>query len=179
MNRADTLRLESCHSSPRARSSRREQVASSRQLVLITSRSKQAKQSAVGPRAVLPVLPRDCCSVAVQGRRDETGSLKAQPATDGAFKSHLKMASNSPRRTTFLSSSPPNSSPISRLQSIANHMAPASITSFPAEVVPQAPEDPLFGLMRAFKADESPDKVDLVRHDTDTCCSFASPQQLC
>jgi hypothetical protein len=42
-------------------------------------------------------------------------------------------------------------------------MAPPSITSFPAEVVPQAPEDPLFGLMRAFKADTSPDKVDLVR----------------
>ncbi|KAK3902077.1 pyridoxal phosphate-dependent transferase [Staphylotrichum tortipilum] len=40
-------------------------------------------------------------------------------------------------------------------------MAPTSITSFPAEVVPQAPEDPLFGLMRAYKADESPNKVDL------------------
>ena len=41
-------------------------------------------------------------------------------------------------------------------------MAPLSTTSFPAEAVPQAPEDPLFGLMRAFKADESPNKVDLV-----------------
>jgi aspartate aminotransferase len=40
-------------------------------------------------------------------------------------------------------------------------MASTSITSFPAEVVPQAPEDPLFGLMRAYKADSSPDKVDL------------------
>lgn len=40
-------------------------------------------------------------------------------------------------------------------------MSPSSITSFPAEAVPQAPEDPLFGLMRAYKADESPDKVDL------------------
>lgn len=38
----------------------------------------------------------------------------------------------------------------------------ASTTSFPADVVPQAPEDPLFGLMRAYRADESPDKVDLV-----------------
>lgn len=38
----------------------------------------------------------------------------------------------------------------------------ASITNFPADVVPQAPEDPLFGLMAAYKADESPDKVDLV-----------------
>ncbi|EAQ88422.1 aspartate aminotransferase, cytoplasmic [Chaetomium globosum CBS 148.51] len=40
-------------------------------------------------------------------------------------------------------------------------MSPSSITSFPAEAVPQAPEDPLFGLMRAYKADTSPDKVDL------------------
>ena len=38
----------------------------------------------------------------------------------------------------------------------------ASATNFPASVVPQAPEDPLFGLMRAFRADESEDKVDLV-----------------
>lgn len=38
----------------------------------------------------------------------------------------------------------------------------ASATNFPADVVPQAPEDPLFGLMRAFRADESKDKVDLV-----------------
>ncbi|KAL2262078.1 hypothetical protein VTK26DRAFT_2540 [Humicola hyalothermophila] len=53
------------------------------------------------------------------------------------------------------------SSPISRLQNIANHMASPSITSFPAEVVPQAPEDPLFGLMRAYRADDSPNKVDL------------------
>lgn len=41
-------------------------------------------------------------------------------------------------------------------------MSPIAATNFPAEAVPQAPEDPLFGLMRAFKADESPDKVDLV-----------------
>jgi len=40
-------------------------------------------------------------------------------------------------------------------------MASAAVTSFPAEAVPQAPEDPLFGLMRAYRADESPDKVDL------------------
>jgi len=40
-------------------------------------------------------------------------------------------------------------------------MAPVLTTSFPAEAVPQAPEDPLFGLMRAYRADESPDKVDL------------------
>jgi aspartate aminotransferase, cytoplasmic len=37
-----------------------------------------------------------------------------------------------------------------------------STTNFPAEVVPQAPEDPLFGLARAYKADDSPNKIDLV-----------------
>ncbi|KAK1759155.1 pyridoxal phosphate-dependent transferase [Echria macrotheca] len=40
-------------------------------------------------------------------------------------------------------------------------MAPVSATSFPPEAVPQAPEDPLFGLMRAYKADTSSNKVDL------------------
>jgi len=37
----------------------------------------------------------------------------------------------------------------------------ASTTNFPADLVPQAPEDPLFGLMAAFRADQSPDKIDL------------------
>jgi aspartate aminotransferase len=36
-----------------------------------------------------------------------------------------------------------------------------STTNFPSEVVPQAPEDPLFGLAREYKADDSPDKIDL------------------
>ncbi|KAI1497888.1 aminotransferase [Biscogniauxia marginata] len=40
-------------------------------------------------------------------------------------------------------------------------MSPPSATTFTAEVVPQAPEDPLFGLMRAYKADQDPNKVDL------------------
>jgi aspartate/tyrosine/aromatic aminotransferase len=34
-------------------------------------------------------------------------------------------------------------------------------TAFDANVVPQAPEDPLFGLMAAFRRDEDPKKVDL------------------
>jgi aspartate aminotransferase len=34
-------------------------------------------------------------------------------------------------------------------------------TSFTADVVPQAPEDALFGLMAAFRRDEDPNKVDL------------------
>jgi aspartate aminotransferase len=36
-----------------------------------------------------------------------------------------------------------------------------STTNFPAEIVPQAPEDPLFGLAREYKADDSPNKIDL------------------
>ncbi|KAH7376641.1 aminotransferase class I and II [Plectosphaerella cucumerina] len=61
------------------------------------------------------------------------------------------------------SSSPSSSlnTTLSRIRNITNHMSPLAATNFPAEAVPQAPEDPLFGLMRAFKADQSPDKVDL------------------
>ncbi|CAJ2501847.1 Uu.00g047000.m01.CDS01 [Anthostomella pinea] len=50
---------------------------------------------------------------------------------------------------------------ISRVKSIASQMSPPSATSFSAEVVPQAPEDPLFGLMAAYRADQDPKKVDL------------------
>jgi aspartate aminotransferase len=38
----------------------------------------------------------------------------------------------------------------------------AFASNFPANVVPQAPEDALFGLMRQYRADESKSKVDLV-----------------
>ena len=34
-------------------------------------------------------------------------------------------------------------------------------TSFTVEAVPQAPEDPLFGLMAAYRRDEDTHKVDL------------------
>lgn len=34
-------------------------------------------------------------------------------------------------------------------------------TAFDANVVPQAPEDPLFGLMAAYRRDQHPNKVDL------------------
>lgn len=40
-------------------------------------------------------------------------------------------------------------------------MTPVKATSFAADVVPQAPEDPLFGLMAAFRRDTNPNKVDL------------------
>ncbi|GME24054.1 Aspartate aminotransferase [Neofusicoccum parvum] len=40
-------------------------------------------------------------------------------------------------------------------------MSPAKSTVFQADVVPKAPEDPLFGLMAAYRADTFPQKVDL------------------
>lgn len=53
-------------------------------------------------------------------------------------------------------------SPQSRLSQVSSHIAPmASSTSFQPDVVPQAPEDPLFGLMAAFRRDTDPNKVDL------------------
>ncbi|ATY58291.1 aspartate aminotransferase [Cordyceps militaris CM01] len=56
-----------------------------------------------------------------------------------------------------------SSSSLDRLNSIAHHISPAmsTISSFPADSVPQAPEDALFGLARAYKADSSSIKVDL------------------
>lgn len=50
-----------------------------------------------------------------------------------------------------------------RLSSINRHITPASMqpTSFSAERVPQAPEDPLFGLMAAYRKDTFEKKVDL------------------
>jgi aspartate aminotransferase len=40
-------------------------------------------------------------------------------------------------------------------------MSQSTPTSFSAEAVPQAPEDPLFGLMAAYRADSFDKKVDL------------------
>jgi aspartate aminotransferase len=40
-------------------------------------------------------------------------------------------------------------------------MASTASSVFKADVVPQAPEDPLFGLMRAYRQDSSEKKVDL------------------
>jgi hypothetical protein len=54
-----------------------------------------------------------------------------------------------------------STTPALRLQSITGHMSSSSTTSFPADAVPQAPEDPLFGLMAAYRADTFDKKVDL------------------
>ncbi|KAF2437896.1 aspartate aminotransferase [Karstenula rhodostoma CBS 690.94] len=59
------------------------------------------------------------------------------------------------------SSSLPTLSPQARLSQLSQQIAPMTTTSFNADVVPQAPEDALFGLMAAFRRDEDPNKVDL------------------
>ncbi|KAJ4404574.1 Aspartate aminotransferase, cytoplasmic [Neurospora sp. IMI 360204] len=76
-----------------------------------------------------------------------------------SFSSHHTPTSSSNRTT--INPTTTSSTPLLRIQTIAKHMALPQTTSFPAQVVPQAPEDPLFGLARAFKADTSPQKVDL------------------
>jgi hypothetical protein len=50
----------------------------------------------------------------------------------------------------------------SRLSQISSHISRSAMASpFAADVVPKAPEDPLFGLMAAYRADTFDKKVDL------------------
>jgi len=44
---------------------------------------------------------------------------------------------------------------------VTDSKASSMATNFDAAVVPQAPEDPLFGLMAAYRKDTDPKKVDL------------------
>lgn len=53
------------------------------------------------------------------------------------------------------------STSLARLQQIYKQLTPAMASPFDIDVVPQAPEDPLFGLMAAYKADTFVKKVDL------------------
>ncbi|KAL2369730.1 aspartate aminotransferase [Blastomyces gilchristii SLH14081] len=71
--------------------------------------------------------------------------------------------SAAPARSSSSSSLTPNFTAHSRLANISRHIAMASPSPsiFTATSVPQAPEDPLFGLMRAYKQDPSDKKVDL------------------
>ena len=54
-----------------------------------------------------------------------------------------------------------SSAPTVRLTSVRDHMAGSNGSIFTSELVPQAPEDPLFGLMAAYRNDEFENKVDL------------------
>ena len=51
--------------------------------------------------------------------------------------------------------------PATRLASIKAHMDASNPTVFTSDNVPQAPEDPLFGLMAAYRKDTFEKKVDL------------------
>lgn len=51
--------------------------------------------------------------------------------------------------------------PVDRLASIKGHMEGSNPTVFTSDHVPQAPEDPLFGLMAAYRKDTFDKKVDL------------------
>ena len=61
------------------------------------------------------------------------------------------------------SPNPPSTSanPTNRLANIKGHMDGSTPTVFTSDNVPQAPEDPLFGLMAAYRKDNFEKKVDL------------------
>jgi aspartate aminotransferase, cytoplasmic len=79
------------------------------------------------------------------------------------------MPSSNPKPLLALASTDPYSSSTSSNQKIAKdrlalisaQMAAPAPSSFPASAVPQAPQDPLFGLMAAYKEDSFAQKVDL------------------
>ena len=60
-----------------------------------------------------------------------------------------------------ISASPEAFNAQARLTSIKAHMDGNNPTVFHSDNVPQAPEDPLFGLMAAYRKDEFDKKVDL------------------
>ena len=71
----------------------------------------------------------------------------------------------SPRQFSSSSTPPPDLSntvkSTIRLASISGQMEGSNPTVFTSDNVPQAPEDPLFGLMAAYRKDEFEKKVDL------------------
>jgi hypothetical protein len=77
----------------------------------------------------------------------------------------VRRCSCRPKNNIPLKMSSPSSSSTStsRLNNIFSHImgSASSPWAFTADVVPQAPEDPLFGLMAAYRRDTSPKKVDL------------------
>ena len=66
--------------------------------------------------------------------------------------SHFSNQSPKPQNATKASA---------RLTTIKDHMEGSSPTVFTSDHVPQAPEDPLFGLMAAYRKDTFEKKVDL------------------
>lgn len=120
--------------------------------------SPTSHSSSLPPPALSPAAPSASASHIIL-------ASPQPPALSAAASSSSPRNSSSSSSSTSSTSSPPSTA-TSRLQQISKHImsTPAnSFTCFPADIVPQAPEDPLFGLMAAYRADESPDKVDLVR----------------
>ncbi|KAJ5804897.1 hypothetical protein N7474_010784 [Penicillium riverlandense] len=54
-----------------------------------------------------------------------------------------------------------SSSPSTRLSALSNHIMGSTTPVFTAQAVAAAPEDPLFGLMKAYREDPAENKVDL------------------
>ncbi|KAL8945645.1 MAG: hypothetical protein Q9222_007844, partial [Ikaeria aurantiellina] len=67
----------------------------------------------------------------------------------------------SPSTSPSFPSSPESTNPTRRLASITAHMEGSNLTVFTSDNVPQAPEDPLFGMMAAYRRDTFEKKVDL------------------
>ena len=67
----------------------------------------------------------------------------------------------SPPAPITSSTSSEATTPANRLASIKGHMDGCNPTVFTSDHVPQAPEDPLFGLMAAYRKDTFEKKVDL------------------
>ncbi|KAL8805045.1 MAG: hypothetical protein Q9223_005906 [Gallowayella weberi] len=66
-----------------------------------------------------------------------------------------------PPSSSSSSNYPDGTKPNRRLASIQGHMGGSNPTVFTSDNVPQAPEDPLFGLMAAYRRDTFEKKVDL------------------
>ena len=62
--------------------------------------------------------------------------------------------------TSHISPTPRTHASSARLEQLSAHLDP-KMTHFDAAAVPQAPEDPLFGLMAAYRKDVFSSKVDL------------------
>lgn len=94
-------------------------------------------------------------------------SLSSSSSLTSSSKLAAHFSSSSPSYSLVASSSsssPPTSSATSRLTQISSHIANMGSNTasvFTTSQVAQAPEDPLFGLMRAYRADTSDKKVDL------------------
>lgn len=75
------------------------------------------------------------------------------------------MPSSSSKPPTLQLSSQPHNPLNKRLEQLNAHMGStngnASESAFGPDVVPQGPEDVMFGLMAAYRRDQDPNKIDL------------------